>query len=337
LQMNGAIKVSEMVARLVQKLNIPLSALVTLDDTEVPSGEIWGQASVSGPTSVYAGQAVDLKIGVSQVETGFTAMDVIVQYDPAKVTFATTAGEDGATLLADSAITSSRDNLHILAAAVRPDEGQIRAILVSSGEDNAITSSGDLFVLHGKVKSDAATGNVNTLVTKFDVSLAGTAGIVDVAAAYHSFTIGQTPPVESDKAALVQAIAAAQNQLVKAVEGNKIGNYKVGAKAELQAAINAASSVRSNAWAAQSEVDAATGALNAAVQQFLAKFISLVEGQTQITIRDLSIIAKYFGATSTDPKWSEIEKADLLGEGEINIRVLAAVAQMILTEWSSKE
>ncbi|UQZ36908.1 hypothetical protein C2I18_27260 [Paenibacillus sp. PK3_47] len=37
LQMNGAIKVSEMVAKLVQELNIPLSALVTLDGG--PSGE----------------------------------------------------------------------------------------------------------------------------------------------------------------------------------------------------------------------------------------------------------------------------------------------------------
>ncbi len=335
LQMNGAIQVSKLVARLVKELNIPLSAFVNVDDTEVPPGEHWAKAALSGPSTAYAGQAVELKVGVTEVETSFTALDVIVQYDPAKLTFATTAGENGSTVLAESAIASNRDNLHILAAAVRPEEGQIRVILMSAGDNHAVADGGDLFVLRGRVTA-GATGNVVTSLTKFDVSRNGTAGIANIAEAHHSFGIGQTPPVDSDKAALVQAIAAASGQLAKAVEGKKIGNYEVGAKAALQAAIDTASFVRSDAWATQGEVDAATGALNAAVQQFLARFISLVDGQTQITIRDLSIIAKYFGATSNDPNWSEIEKADLLDEGEINIRVLAAVAQLILTDWSSQ-
>lgn len=336
LQMNGAIKVSEMVARLVKELNIPLSAFVTLDDTEVPPGEHWATATVSGPDSAYAGQSVELDIGVSQVWQGFTAMDVIVQYDPAKLQFETASGENGEVMLAENAIASERDNLHVLGTAVRPDSGQIRVILISAGENHAVAGSGDLFVLRGKVKSDAALGNVSTSLTKFEVSRDGTAGIANIAEAYHSFNIGQTPPVESDKSALIQAIASAQGQLANAVEGDKIGKYEVGAKAELQAAIDAASVVRGNDWATQAQVDAATGVLNAAVQQFLARFISLVEGQTQITIRDLSIIANYFGVTSEDAGWSEISKADLFDEGEINIRVLAAVARMILTEWSTE-
>ncbi|MDQ6417971.1 GDSL-type esterase/lipase family protein [Paenibacillus sp. LHD-117] len=335
LQMNGAVKVSEMVARLVKGLNIPLSAFVTLDDTEVPPGEHWATAAVSGPQSAYAGQAVELAVGVSQVGQSFTAMDVIVQYDPAKVQFETVSGENGATALAENAIASKQEHLHILGTAVRPDLGQIRVILISAGEEHAVTGSGELFVLRGKVKSDAPLGNATTALTKFEVSRDGTAGIVNIAEAYHSLTIGQTLPVDSDKSALIQAIASAQSQLTGAVEGDKIGKYEVGAKAALQAAIEAAAIVRGNPYATQAQVDAATGALNAAVQQFLARFISLVEGQTQITIRDLSIIAKYFGVSSEDTSWNEIAKADLFDEGEINIRVLAAVARMILTEWSS--
>jgi hypothetical protein len=61
--------------------------------------------------------------------------------------------------------------------------------------------------------------------------------------------------------------------------------------------------------------------------------VTLIAGQTKVTIRDLSIIAKFYGVTSADPKWSEIEKADVLGTNTIDIRVLAAVAQMILDDW----
>jgi uncharacterized protein YjdB len=307
------------------------------EEPEIPDGEHWAQAAISGPESAYPGQAVELNVGVTQVAQGFTTLDVIVQYDPAKLEFATASGENGATMLADNAIVAKREHLHILATAVRPSEGQVRIIAMSAGEEHAVTAGGELFALRGKVKAGATGGNASTLLEKFEVSLGGTAGIVNIAPAHHSLSIGQTPPVESDKTALLQAIALAQAQLAKAVEGEKIGKYPAGSKATLQAAIDAASSVRSNVWASQAEVDAATGVLNAAVQQFHAKFISLVDGQTQITLRDLSMIAKYFGATSADPNWSEIAKADLFEEGEINIRVLAAVAQMILADWSSKE
>ncbi|MCR2803920.1 GDSL-type esterase/lipase family protein [Paenibacillus sp. SCIV0701] len=335
LQMNGAIKVSEMVARLVKQLNIPLSAFVTVEDTEVPPGEHWAAASVTGPANAYAGQSVELEVGVSQVWQGFTAMDIIVQYDPAKLEFATAVDENGGAVLAENAIAPGRDNLHVVASAIKPAEGQIRVILISAGEDHAVSAGSDLFVLRGKVKADAPLGNVSTSVTKFDVSRDGLAGIANIAQAYHSITIGQVP-VESDKSALEKAIASAQAQLAKAAEGDVIGKYEVGSKAELQAAIDAAITVRGNHYATQAQVDAATGALNAAVQQFLSRFISLVDGQTQITIRDLSIIAKYFGITKDDPKWSEIAKADIIGDGEIDIRVLAAVARMILTDWSAQ-
>ncbi|MGO4376490.1 hypothetical protein AB4Z21_38200, partial [Paenibacillus sp. MCAF20] len=61
--------------------------------------------------------------------------------------------------------------------------------------------------------------------------------------------------------------------------------------------------------------------------------ITLVQGQTKVTINDLSLIAKYYGMKSTDANWSVIEKADLFGQGEISIRELAAVAQMIVGDW----
>lgn len=335
LQMNGAIKVAELAATLVKALPIPLSSFVTLDDNEVPPDGHWASATLAGPANAAIGQPVQFSIGVSPVEQAFTAMDVIVQFDPGKLEFATVAGEDGAVSLAEGAISSGREGLHVLGTAVRPAEGQIRVILTSAGEEQAISGNGALFSLHGNVKSNAVAGNALTSISKFAVSRDGDGGTVNLAGAYHSLAISQLPPVEADKSTLIAAIASAQAKLAQAVEGDKIGKYEIGSKAELQAAINGAAVVRNNPWAAQAEVDGATAALHHAVQIFLAKFISLVDGQTQITIRDLSIIAKYFGVKSGDANWNEIAKADVFDEGEINIRVLAAVAQMILTDWST--
>jgi lysophospholipase L1-like esterase len=334
LQMNGAIKVAEMVAKLVKELNIPLSELVTIEDEEpeLPPG-VWAEATISGPASAYLGHAVELSIGVAEVQQPFNVMDVVVHYNPAVLEFETTESGDGLTLLADSAVAAKRNNVHVLAAAVRPNEGLIRVILVASGD--GVEDSGDLFALLGRVKSDAAVGDVTVRLTQTNVSYEGEEGSADVSRAIHTIAISEEPqqPPVTDKSALNAVISQAQSKLDSAVEGHKLGQYEVGAKAELQSAIAAANAVYADIWSTQAQVDAATVALQAAIEAFDSKFITLVEGQTQITIRDLSILAKYFGITSSDPNWNEVAAADLFDEGVIDIRVLAAVAKMILSEW----
>lgn len=336
LQMNGAAKVSEMVAKLVKGLNIPLSAFVTVKDEpsepQVPTGD-WAAALVSGPGSVRVGQPVDVDVSVQNITYGFTVMDTIVYYDPSKLEFSVTKDVYGTTVLAEGAITSSRSGVQVLATAVRPDSGQIRAILLSTSE---IKDSGSLFAVHGKVKPQAAVGNTNVGITKLEVSRGGVAGVANISNAVYSINIAQTPPVEppvTDKTVLNAAIATAQNRASAAVEGDKIGKYHTGSKAELQAAIDAAVNVRNNVWSTQEVINQTTTTLNSAVDHFLRQLNSLVEGQTQITIRDLSVLAKYYGITSSDPNWSKVEMADLFDEGQIDIRVLAAVAQMILADW----
>ncbi|WP_245850806.1 family 78 glycoside hydrolase catalytic domain [Paenibacillus herberti] len=148
-------------------------------------------------------------------------------------------------------------------------------------------------------------------------------------AAVKVFADSMNPSVPVDRTKLDAAIAAAQVKHDKAVEGSKLGKYAAGSKAVLQAAINAAK----GAGGSQSQIDEAVITLNRAVQVFSEKLVTLIPGQTKITIRDLSIISKFYGVTSQDPNWSEIEKADVLGNNVIDIRALAAVAQMILDEW----
>jgi len=385
-------------------------ALQSKADEPVPIPE-QTVAYVTAAESVGAGQSLDVTVGVSEVARAFTVMDVVLEYDPAKVTFETV--EDGGfTQLAESAIQSLREHLHVLGTRVREAEGQIRILMASAGIDHAIGSAGDLFRVSGKVRADAASGESYIRIAKFDVSLEGDVTEADLSNAEHVFEIrtadrtalieaiiraqgihdaavegtspGQyppgakaallaaiqsaiqvrddgaatqseidaavqalnaavdafldsvieEPPAEADKSALIAKIEEVSEQLEEAVEGTKLGQYRSGSKAALAQALAAAEAVRDNPYATQQAVDQATVELSAALEHFMQQLITLVPGQTQITIRDLSILAKYFGTTSNDPEWEQVAVADLFDEGEINIRVLAAIAQMVLADWA---
>ena len=138
--------------------------------------------------------------------------------------------------------------------------------------------------------NDAMSVNNNVDATQSEVD----AAINALAAARSTFVNAVNPSTPTDKSALVAAIAAAQSRHDRAMEGNTIGQYAPGAKATLQAAITAAISVNTNAGSSQSEVNQAVATLNNAVGVFSATFVTLVEGQTKVTIRDLSLIAQYF-------------------------------------------
>lgn len=137
----------------------------------------------------------------------------------------------------------------------------------------------------------------------------------------------------ADKTALTAAIGAAQAKLAAAVEGTKIGKYAVGSKATLQTAIDAASAVNASANATQAQINQATSALNAASQTFATQLITLIPGETSVSIKDLMLLIKHFGITSTDADWSAVAAADVFDSGEITIQTLAAVARLILDDW----
>jgi hypothetical protein len=358
-------------------------------------------------TVKLVGQNVSLTVGVGDVDASFTALDVIVHYDPQKLEFPTVTNGSSVSL-ASSAIESLNSNFAI-ASAIKPELGQIRIIMTTASEDHAVTEASQMFMLHGKVRVDAAVGNTQLSLSDFEVSLGGSGTLLDVSnasaelevvladkaglntaindalnvydsavegteagqypapakallqavitsailvrddsdatqtevgdaiqaltSAIATFNQSVVPFVIADKAVLNAAITAAQSRYDRAVTGTKIGQYEEGAKEALEAAIAAAQAVSVNAGAIQTQADQAVVDLTNAVQTFSVRIVSLVEGATHISIKDLSIIAKYFGTVEGDPEWSEIEKADLFGNGEITIEVLAAVAQMILDDW----
>jgi beta-glucosidase len=371
-----------------------------------------GAAELTGPATVVAGQPVDLSVSVKGVEDGFSTLSVVVNYDSSKLEFATVADEEGIVSLASDAIASTQPGIQILGTAVKPESGQILLILSSTGQ--LIEQDSQLFVLHGKAKSDAL-GTANVFLNEFEIAVNGQAYTIDTAAASLNIQVtaadhtalaaavtnaeqllagavegtqpGQyqagskaelqaaiaqavivrdnaaatqqqianavsalnqavslflskvnsnpgTP--EADKAALNKAIAAAQLKLTQVQEGTKVGQYPASAISALQSAIQSANAVSNNANATQTAVDQATTSLNAAIADFATKLITLVPGQTEITIRDLSYLAKYFGVKSTDADWANVDKADMFGAGEITIRELAAVARLIISNWMNQ-
>ncbi|OUS77786.1 hypothetical protein B1748_03105 [Paenibacillus sp. MY03] len=274
-----------------------------------------------------AGGNADLTIGVVNPGDGFTTLQAVVNYDPAKLQFATNG-----TALAESAIESLRANFSVIGTAIKPELGQIMVMMASTGQDNAVNESSDLFRLHGQVKSDAAIGSTTVSLSQFDVAMNGTNVALDVSQASDALTIEEAI-VEANKEALTAAIAAAQAKYNAAPEGTKLGQYPAAARSTMLSAIGAATAVYTNTSASQVEVDQAVIDLNAAVQALKASIITLVEGATSITIADLSVIAQYYGLSSTDTAWGDIEAADVLNNGVIDIRTLAAIAQMILDDW----
>jgi beta-galactosidase len=309
--------------------NFNIYALPELASVPDPEPEILS-ASLIGPDSLAAGQTIDLNVGVTGATYGFRALDMTIHYDPSKLEFDMVIGENGSRALAEHAIAPSREGLHVLGTSMKPDEGSIRIILVGLSEIH----DGSLLVVRGRTKSNAADGVTIVKVSDFLVSRDGDERTADLSEAEHSLTIKTVIiPVDSDKTLLIQAIGSAQRKHDDTVEGSKIGQYRIGAKAALQSAINTAEAVRDNIAADQSVVDTATAALNEAVERYLQQFITLAEGSTHVSIGDLAIAAKHYGTTSTDPEWIEIEPADLFDEGEITIRALAAIARMILADW----
>ncbi|RED56256.1 X2-like carbohydrate binding domain-containing protein [Cohnella lupini] len=170
----------------------------------------------------------------------------------------------------------------------------------------------------------------STSVTQNQINAAVTALNMAVST-FQSSVITQTPSV--NKSALNEAITAAESKLSHAVEGQKIGQYPGSAISAFNAAVQTAKTVFGQTVATQSEVDAAVTALAIAQTTFAGQVVTLVSGQSAVSIRDLSIIAKYFNIDQSDPNWSKVEKADLFNNGKITIVELAAVARMIVGNW----
>lgn len=313
-----------------------------MGEVEAPRGPVlsvtvitdlqWATASLTGPMRVYENQMMSLTIHVDQVSHPFDTADIVVKYDPVKLSAATVEDEEGGFSLASEAITTLHDDLHILSTSVKEAAGEIRIIISTLNAEKAIAATSDLLSLNMKVKSGIDNGTIITSITACNLALEGAQGDAIVASVQHGATLGTV--IDTDKQQLSEAINAAEVLYDRAMEGTKLGQYTPGAKGTFLSAIQSAKGVQNDLGATQLEVDTAIQALVNATESFAKKLITLADGQTQVSIRDLSLLANHFAQTSEDEEWELVAPADLFDEGEITIRTLAAVAKLILTQWS---
>ncbi|MNI30605.1 Gellan lyase precursor [compost metagenome] len=137
-----------------------------------------------------------------------------------------------------------------------------------------------------------------------------------------------------DKAALQALLISTQALHDAAVEGAGIGKYPIGAKANLQTAIDSAQAVANQSAATQLQVDQAIQQLHVAVQTFTASanvgIVGDLNGDGKFSIGDLGIVAAGYGSRSDDPNWHLYQQADIINDGIIDILDLAAVARLII-------
>jgi|GEM_PF-944528 len=242
-------------------LNLDYIVLHKMDDSPVlPLTD--GTASMTGnQTSLPRGGDLELTVGSSELNGSFTALDVIVDYDPDVLSFATVTSGSSVSL-DESAFELLKPNYTFM-SAVNEAAGKIRIIMFTPDEQYAVQNAGSLFKLRGGVKGDAALGAASVTLDKFDASLFNKKVSFDTGEASCSFDVRL-----ADNAALAAAIDNAQALHDQATEGTLPGEHTNGSRAALQAAIDEAEIVSMDIQAEQDQVNGALQTLLNAITTF---------------------------------------------------------------------
>ncbi|MBP1964095.1 NPCBM/NEW2 domain-containing protein [Paenibacillus aceris] len=265
------------------------------------------------PNSVPAGQTFDVQYGLTDISDSYLAQDLTVKYDPEQLEFVS---------------VSSLQEGFIVSDHKQVDAGTIRVIAFSEGTSHAVHTDGD--VLKFTFKSRQLTQGSSAAILVQNIVLAKADGSeYDVPGAE-----GHVLITVINKANLQAAIASAQQAYDAAIEGSAPGQYPVGSKAVLQAAINKAQAVVNNEQAGQDQVEQAAAELQEALQSFLSSVHTSSPGDVnndgKYSIGDLAIVAAAYGRTSDDPNWNQFKQSDLNLDGKIDLLDLVIVAQQII-------
>lgn len=274
-------------------------------------------ATLTETGAVYPGQSFDLTYGLSNlgsiVNGGIYAEEMTANYDPAQLQL--------------SAVAPLKDGIFVIQAGT---PGHVRIISASQGAAHAIMSDNSAAILKLSFQVNPAAVSATSSVSLSDVAVSDSHGVeTHIQGASSSVQITTV-----DKTTLNTLIATAQAKYDAAVEGSNPGQYPVGSKAVLQAAITAAQTVVNNSAATPDQVGQAVNDLNAALQSFLASINVAIPGDLsgdgKISIGDLAIVASHYGETKSSPNW--LASADTNNDGMIDITDLASVAQNIISQ-----
>ncbi|GAA3412369.1 hypothetical protein GCM10020370_64250 [Paenibacillus hodogayensis] len=296
----------------VLRLTASDGSLTTASDVTVYANIELPYAVLTGANQVEADASFDLTFGIRDVTAStyqsVYAQIVTINYDPSTLEL--------------SGVTSAVTGFAVLTQKqVTP--GQVRVAAASLGPDHALAANSDSLKLSFKAKPTNTPVNTNVSVNQIQIANSS-GGMMQVDGASHALQI-QLHTV--NRALLQAAIEKAQGDHDASEEGIRIGQYPSGSKATLQAAINAAVSVRQHEAATPQDINLALTNLNAAVQLFEDSVIKPVQGQ--VSVADLGIAVAAYGKTSTDPNWSRYKFADSNHDNVIDILDLVAIAQML--------
>lgn len=277
------------------------------DDTPVALG-----GKLTGPNSVLPGQGFDIIYGLQGVEGDVLAQDITITYDTEKVEYI------------PAPTTLNANKFTVIDYEVTP--GEIR-ILGGYLGDVPVDHNGDLMKVSFRAKN-----NIMDETAKFEIS---ELMIGD--------TVGETslPGVQIEvqikginTATLGDLIENATEILEQAVEGKHIGQYPVGSKAALEAAIQRATTVYTKENATQASIDLAIMDLQNSLQKFLDSVIVSIPGDfnndAKVSVADLAAMVHAYGLTSSDPTWSSVKHFDFNNDNVIDIKDLVVMARMIL-------
>lgn len=284
-------------------------------ETVVDSGSVEASAVLTGPAATNSGSTVNVSFRLDNVNgQEVYAQDITLTYDPGKMDF--------------KGITSmDEDQFMIVDQKVDIENGKIRFLAVHLGEAQA-SLDGTLAKLQFKTKKNAEAGLTNISVTKAVIA-DGQGQETTIAGSTYSLKIDSI-----DHSVLENIIADAQALYASAVEGTQVGQYPVGSKASLRAAVDQALAVMDDEEASAAEIEQAAASLNTALQIFRAAVITMIDGDSngdnKLSIGDLAIVAKAYGMNSTDDGWDLVKQYDFSNDGQIGIEDLAWLARSIL-------
>jgi large repetitive protein len=304
LQMNGAIKVSELVAELVRQSNAPIAAFVK----GAPSG-VESSYRLTGPGTVETGESFQVTYGLSHVTDAVYAKSVTIHYDPAYLDY---VGEN--TLIEGFTVIASSQGT-----------GTVKLIEANTGTASPVKGSPDLLTLTFKAKNQPG----NTEVSVNGIVLGFQGGNEQTVEQGEPIRISISEPAPAaDKSQLAAAIAEASSAAASAKVLNpqapRYGYYPQEAIDALGAAIAAAQLVYGDGSATQDQVDQARNTLSQALVQFRAS-----ANQTA-GIGDLAIIAARYGADSSAADWHLLRMYDFNEDGSLDLVDLVSMARLIL-------
>ncbi|WP_171684874.1 rhamnogalacturonan lyase family protein [Paenibacillus planticolens] len=279
----------------------------------VPAGDAQeAGVTLNGGSTLKPGETISLKYGLTGITEPIIAQNVSFTYDPDYFEYVSVTGlQEGVSVVG---------NVYSL-------PGKVRIILASLGTDYGVTGSSELVSL--QLRAKAVSSTVDTHV----YSSAQVANAEGVETTFQSVSKPITIQY-ADLSSLNALIGTAETSYAQAVEGIGQGEYPVGSKAALEAAIAKAKAVQANPNVTQAEITQAVAELNAALSAFQASVNTShaydVNNSGQVSVGDLAFIAAHYGQTSADPNWNS--KADVNADGVVDILDLSAVASYILNE-----